>query len=81
MSMWLLLLLLPAGFAIGWPFGYGKGRETYAKEVGEQAQQIKGLWQQCEALENEIARMGGVIPSRDDSVRVLDMVSNGADRD
>ena len=79
MSLWYLLLLAPAGFGLGWVVGYVKGRETYATEVGEQSERIKMLWHQVEALEEALIGLGGIVPSRADSVRVLDLVSKGAD--
>ena len=37
-------------FGLGWAFGYGKGRETYAELVGQQSERVDGLEDELKIL-------------------------------
>ena len=71
----LAVLLGPVGFAIGWAFGYGKGREVYAGLVAEQGERLAGLAAEIDVLEQEIMVLVSPTPDTTTAARVLDIVS------
>jgi hypothetical protein len=70
-----LIACIPIAYALGWAFGYGKGRAKYADLVGEQRGRIDHFAAEVKALEFEIMALSAATPDVDHAGRVLDILS------
>ena len=66
-------------FALGWAFGWGKGREHYAALVGEQEARLVAYAGEVEQLEARIDALVAPPPSADAVDRVFAEVDSGPD--